>query len=160
VLATVRSCTYPPGVIDLECVVAAAPATFAHVQQNLATILSELRDAAAYSEIIVVGLYNPLYPAVFQQVLAQTHSPAAAAAAGAQTDALNAQLNSLMASTAQTYRAFFADPLPTFNPPGNPAVEIATICTLTAVCGPLQHIHPTDAGYEELADVVLTASQY
>jgi hypothetical protein len=45
-----------------------------------------------------------------------------------------------------------------FNPPG--PNEIATICTLTAFCGPLHDIHPTDAGYQAMANVVFAASGY
>ena len=66
-------------------------------------------------------------------------------------DQLATTLNSLQAATAAKYRAVFADPFPVFNPQGNPLAEINSICTKTAVCGPLRDIHPTDSGYADLA---------
>jgi lysophospholipase L1-like esterase len=160
VLALVGTCTSGSG-ISLSCVQSGAPAVFATINANLDTTLAKLREEGGVKhEIIVVGLYNPLYPAIFSQVLTQTGNPAAAAAAAAGTDALAAQLNSLQAATAAKYRALFADPLPVFNPPGNPTVEIGTICTLTAVCGPLQDIHATDAGYAAMANVIKQASGF
>ncbi|HVP02450.1 MAG TPA: SGNH/GDSL hydrolase family protein [Solirubrobacteraceae bacterium] len=161
VLAAVHGCTNTTtGVIDLSCVLAAAPGVFAHVAQNVGYVLNRLHTQEPNAEIIVVGLYNPLYPAVYQQTYAQTGDPAAAAAAAAATDALTAQLNSALSATADAGQAYFANPLPTFNPPGNPTVELGTICTLTNVCGPLHDIHPTDQGYQALAGVVQAASSY
>jgi hypothetical protein len=61
------------------------------------------------------------------------------------------------ASTAT--RARFADPFPLFNPQGDVAVETATICLLLLVCTD-GDIHPSDAGYEALADIVRQASGY
>ncbi len=160
VLALVHSCT-TNSVISLSCVQTGAGATFATIQQNLDRTLSRIRGVAGYTQIMVVGLYNPLYPAVFQQTLVQTGSSVVAAQAAAATDALVAQLNGLEATTAARYRAYFVDPLPLFNPPGGgPSSEIATVCTLTAVCGPLHDIHPTDLGYADLGDLVLTDSGY
>ncbi len=100
VLALVRSCTTTNG-IDLGCVASGSPGTFAHIQANLSTILARLRDEAPYTEIIVLGNYNPLI------VLAPG------------SDALAAQLNSRLAQTAAQHRAHFADPLPVFNPAVN-----------------------------------------
>lgn len=160
VLGLVRNTCTTAGVIDLGCVQANAPATFLTIQSNLDKALRKIRDEAERTEILVVGLYNPLYPAIFQQVLTQTGNPATAAAAAAGTDQLAAQLNSLMATTAAKYRAYFVDPLPLFNPQGDPNVELGTICTLTAVCGPLQDIHPTDAGYAALGNLVKQVSGY
>jgi lysophospholipase L1-like esterase len=161
VLRMVGTCTSTTtGAVDLTCVQGKAPATYAHIQANVSAILDELRDESPSTEIIVVGIYNPLYPKIYQQVALQTGSPAAAGAAAAGTDALAAQLNALLADAAAAHRAFFADPLPAFNPPGNPAVELGTICSLTAVCGPLRDIHPTDAGYQVLGNVVMAASGY
>jgi lysophospholipase L1-like esterase len=161
VLAMVRTCSSPTtGAVDLACVQGNAATTYAHVQANVSAILDQLRDASPSTEIIVVGIYNPLYPKIYQQVALQTGNPAVAAAAAAGTDALASQLNALLADAAARHRAFFADPLPAFNPQGNPAVELGTICSLTAVCGPLADIHPTDAGYQVLGNVVKAASGY
>jgi lysophospholipase L1-like esterase len=161
VLHMVNTCTNATtGAVDLACVQGSAPASYAHVRDNVSAILDAIRDASPSTEIIVAGVYNPLYPKIYQQTLLQTGSPATAAATAAGTDALAAQLNGLLAQTAADHRAFFADPLPVFNPPGDPAVELGTICSLTAVCGPLRDIHPTDAGYQAFGDVVLAASGY
>jgi lysophospholipase L1-like esterase len=145
VLATVSACRTDPAPFPdaPSCVAGRAPATFAHIVQNLGTILTNIDAAAPKTETIVIGVYNPL---VIDPVLG-----------GPASDALAAQLNSLMANTAAAHGDFFADPLPVFNPPDN---EIATICTLTFVCGPLHDIHATDAGYQALADVVFAASGY
>jgi lysophospholipase L1-like esterase len=146
VLATVNACrTNPAPYPDApSCVAGRAPATFAHIAQNLGTILTNIDAAAPKTEVIVIGVYNPL---VVDPVLG-----------GPASDALTAQLNSVMASTAAGHGDFFADPLPVFNPPG--PNEIPTICTLTAICTPLHDIHATDAGYQALADVVFAASGY
>jgi lysophospholipase L1-like esterase len=143
VLHVVSACTTNPAPYPdtLSCVTGNFPATAAHIVQNLSTILGHLRADAPKTEIIVVGLYN---------VLVVRFGPA--------SDLLAAQLNSAMANTAAAFDARFADPLPVFNPPG--PNEIPTICTLTAVCGPLHDIHPTDVGYQALANVVFAASGY
>ena len=86
------------GVISLTCVQQNAPATFAAVQSNLDYTLNTLRQAGGVKhEIIVIGLYNPLYPAIFNQVLGQTGNFAVATQAADGTDALLAQLNALQA---------------------------------------------------------------
>jgi len=139
VLALVRSCTNSSGVIDQTCVAAGFPATTAHVQANLSTILGKLRDAAPYTEIIVLGNYNPLI----------VTSPG--------SDTLAAAYNAALADTASQFRARFVDPLPVFNPPVN---EIATICSPTLICTPLHDIHASDLGYQKLADLTLAASGY
>jgi lysophospholipase L1-like esterase len=137
-LALVRSCTTANG-IDLGCVLSGIPATFAHIRANLSTILAKLRHAAPYTEIIVLGYYNPLIVSI----------PG--------SDVVSAQLNSLVAQTAARYRARFADPLPVFNPAVN---EIPTICKLTLMCTPLHDVHASDLGYQKLADLVFAASGY
>lgn len=160
VLALVVSCETESG-ISLTCIQAGSAATFATVQRNLGSALRQIRAVAGYTEIIVVGIYDALYPAIFEQTLEQTGSLADAAAAGAQSDALVAQFNAAEAATGAKYRAYFVDPLPLFNPQaGGAANELNTICTLTAVCGPLHDIHPTDLGYAEFGDLVLADSRY
>ena len=55
-------------------------------------------------------------------------------------------------------RAFYANLLPVFNPPGDEA-RIAALCTLTLACSE-GDTHPSDAGYRAIAEVVLDVSGY
>jgi lysophospholipase L1-like esterase len=110
-----------------------------HIQAGLSRILARLREAAPYSEIIVVGYQNPFivtFPG---------------------TDPLARDFNAHLAAAAAKNRAVFVNPLPVFNPPVD---EIATICRLTGMCTPLQDSHLSDAGYQLLADLVFAASGY
>lgn len=125
------------GMCNLQptCIAEHASALFAHIAANLTTILADLRGAAPQAKIVVLGLYNPF----------------GATIAGA--DELTGALNEVMRKVAVSADARFADPLPAFNPPGTR--EQPTICLLTNMCTPLTDIHPTDLGYEVLADLVL-----
>ena len=120
------------GVSDLQ-------QTFARVRENLGTILARIRAAAPYTEIIVIGIYNPLIVTI----------PG--------TDPIAAQFNAIERQVSAEYRARFADPLPVFNPPVN---EIPTICRLTLMCTPEVDIHASDAGYQEMANLLFAASGY
>jgi lysophospholipase L1-like esterase len=110
-----------------------------HVQANLSRILARLRQAAPYTEIIVLGYFNPFVVTV----------PG--------SDALARSLNAHLAQAAAEHRAEFVDPLPVFNPPVD---EIPTICRLTLMCTPLQDTHASDAGYQKLAQLLFAASGY
>ena|SRR5215204_6143666 len=110
-----------------------------HIQENLSRILARLREAAPYSEIIVLGYHNPFVVTV----------PG--------SDPLARDFNAHLAAAAAENRALFVNPLPVFNPPVD---EIPTICRLTGMCTPLQDTHPSDAGYQKLADLLLAASGY
>jgi lysophospholipase L1-like esterase len=126
-----------------SCTLGKAPAVFAHLQQNLDTILTRLRAAARDTEIIVLGVYNPLAPPF---------------RLGSWSDGLAGRLNALMATEAAAHGAHFANPLPVFNPPG--PKEASTLCYLLAICNSLGDIHPTEAGYIELANLLFRASRY
>jgi lysophospholipase L1-like esterase len=116
------------------CIAEHAPALFAHISANLGLILADLRAAAPHAKIVVLGLYNPFGSSI------------------AGGDQLTAALNETMKQVAASVNARFADPLPFFNPPG--AREQPTICLLTNMCMSPMDIHPTDAGYAVLADLV------
>jgi lysophospholipase L1-like esterase len=151
VLALRNACT-TAGATNLTCVQAGAPAAFATVESNLDATLDKLRaEGGKNLEIIVVGLYNPLYVPIFFQ-------SGAGAAAG--TDALTNQLNSLTAATAAKYKALFVDPMATFNPGNgtNPPLELGTLQALTGIFS--GDIHPTDAGYAALGALVRAGSGF
>ncbi|MDX6616775.1 MAG: hypothetical protein QOD60_1866 [Solirubrobacterales bacterium] len=136
-LATVNKCNADPTPYSTAtlCILGSAPATFAHVVQNETTILGKLRSAAPKAPIVNIGVYNPLTPQL-----------------GPSSDVLARQLNAQLATLSASFGAKFADPMPVFNPPGD--TEIPTLCALTAVCGPLKDIHPTDVGYKALGKLV------
>jgi hypothetical protein len=74
-------------------------------------------------------------------------------------DPLVEQFNGALAAAAADARARFVDPFPAINGaiPGN---ELLSVCTFTGVCGPLHDIHPTDAGYANIAGLLFAASGY
>jgi lysophospholipase L1-like esterase len=122
---------------DPSCIQAHAPAVIQHVATNLATILGRLRAAVPGTEVIVLGLYNPLFTISGADALIENN------------------YNPTMAGVAAQYGARFADPFPVIN--GN---EPTSVCTYTAICTSLHDIHPTDAGYQVIANVILAASGY
>lgn len=129
--AYLASC--PPG--DLACLQAGAAAATTAYGVRLLALLRELRAAAPDADIIVVGAYNPNVGAF------------------AFSDPLFRGVNAAQASAAATVKARFADPFPVFNPAGGDAVETAAICALTLICTERDG-HPSDDGYQALADIV------
>jgi lysophospholipase L1-like esterase len=117
------------------CIASHEPALLSEVARNLRLILARLKAHDHGAQIIVLGLYNPFGSSI--------------AGAGE----LVARLNATEATQARIAGARFADPLPVFNPPE--PLEAPTICRLLSVCEELHDIHPTYAGYEELANLLL-----
>jgi lysophospholipase L1-like esterase len=64
-----------------------------------------------------------------------------------------------MAQVADANLAWFADPFPVFNPQGDLDAETQTICMLLLLCTE-NDSHPSDAGYQALADIVFNVSGY
>jgi lysophospholipase L1-like esterase len=126
---------------DLACIQNRAPAFFALVSERLAKILRRLRDAAPDAEIIVTGSWDS-----FLNILEFA-------------DPLFRLLNASMSAVATAAGARFADPFPLFNPQGDLAREIETMCTLTLLCTE-NDSHPSDAGYRVLGDLVFDVSGY
>jgi lysophospholipase L1-like esterase len=127
--------------IDLTCVQANAPGFITSLAGRIFTILQKLRWAAPDAEIIVTG-------AVDESV---NFLPFA--------DPLFQTFNASLREAAAANRARFADPFPVFNPQGNTVAEVQAICTLTLLC--VQNdIHPSNAGYQALADLVFDVSEY
>ncbi|HEY7333675.1 MAG TPA: SGNH/GDSL hydrolase family protein, partial [Bryobacteraceae bacterium] len=134
-------CTAVNGQIDLNCVQAAAPGFIAGLTERISNILRQLRSAAPNAEIIVMGGWDEFLDAL------------------AFADPLYQGFNAALADAAADNRARFANPFPIFNPQGNAAKEVQTICTLTLLC--IQNdVHPSDAGYRALADLVFDVSDY
>jgi lysophospholipase L1-like esterase len=126
---------------DLACVSNGAPNLIAQIKANLITILTRLREAAPSAEIIVTGSWDS-----FLDLLDFA-------------DPLFQLLNAEMSSATTAARARFVDPFPVFNPQGDLAVEIQTMCTLTLLCTE-NDSHPSDAGYRVLGDLVFDVSDY
>jgi GDSL-like lipase/acylhydrolase family protein len=138
VSALVHTC----GQENLACIEERAPAAIRQVAANLTYALLRLRDAAPDAEIIVTGVWDSFIGAFDV------------------ADPLFAVLNSAIADSAATAQARFADPFPVFNPQGDFAIEAQAICTFTLLCGVPADSHPSDLGYQRLADVVFVASGY
>jgi lysophospholipase L1-like esterase len=112
-----------------------------NVGKNFLTILTQLRAAAPNSEIIVTGAWDS-FIGTFDIA-----------------DPLFEALNLSIANAAAKKQARFADPFPIFNPQGDVSAETQAICTLTLLCTE-GDTHPSDAGYQALADVVFDVSDY
>ena len=131
----VKSCA--PG--DFLCVQAGAPGLIGHIQVNLQTILIKLRAAAPRAEIVVTGAWDSFIGAF------------------AIGDPLFVALNGAMAETADSSHAKFADAFSVFNPTSDVNTETKAMCRLTLLCS-VGDSHPSDTGYQALADVVFETS--
>jgi lysophospholipase L1-like esterase len=125
---------------DQACVLARAPAAIAQFEIRLGTILEQVRASAPDAEIIVIGAWNSLLDFV------------------AVRDPLIQALNASIASVAAHARAYVADVVPSFNPAGT-GPRIAAICSLTLLCSAAD-THPSDAGYQRIAEIVFDTSRY
>lgn len=131
-------CAGPTFLVDVACIHTTMPAALQSVRQNLTKILADLEQASPSSEIIVMTYYNPFF-------LEDTS-----------TDALIRPLNEEIARIAAAQKVRVADAFKPFNRSGN---EAGTLCTLTLMC-PNRDYHPSDAGYEVIAQQFWTASGY
>jgi lysophospholipase L1-like esterase len=124
---------------DSGCIVQGLPAVLARVSADLNQILGSLRAAAPDSEILVLRYYDPY--AAAQPISLQV------------TEALNA----VISAAAGAADARVADTFTPFNltPP-----QPQTLCALTLFCTPLHDIHPSDAGYQTIAQQFWAASDY
>ena len=143
------TCGFPAG---FSCSPTQIGAEIAHIGQNTASILGQLRAAAGpRARIVLMGLYNA-YPAILPPPGGDTV-----------VSALNATFKQVAASVPNTG---FADPEPVFNPStvtGGPETQdVPAICLLTAMCpggtyspsSPSADIHPTNLGYGVLGALV------
>jgi len=112
-----------------------APGFIAGFAERISSILRQLRSAAPDAEIIVTGAWDS-----YATMLAFA-------------DPLFRAVNKAMSETAAVNRATFADPFRVFDPQGDLPAEVQTLCRLTLLCTQ-NDSHPSDAGYQALADVV------
>lgn len=123
------------GQIDLGCVQSSAPAFIAGFAERMSDILAQLRSVAPDAEIIVTGAWDPYITML------------------ALVDPLYQTVNKATAEAAAANRARLADPFPIFNPQGDLPAEVQSVCRLSLLCTQ-NDSHPSDAGYQALADVV------
>ena len=126
---------------DRICLQNGAPGFLAQVNINFSTILRRLRAFAPNAEIIVTGGWDSFIGSFDFG------------------DPLFEALNASMADAAAGKRARFADPFLVFNPQGDVNAETRAICSLTLLCTNGDS-HPSDVGYQALADVVFNVSDY
>ena len=120
---------------DLACAQRQLPAVIGKAGTNLNQILSALQAASPASEIIVLTQYDPYVAAMPESV------PAFEA------------LNSTVGDVARAHGVRVAD--------GSSPFTSATICSLTLFCiSGHQDIHPSDAGYQALAQAVWSSSSF
>lgn len=134
VLALVNAC----GGVNPTCIIANLPNILAALAANYGHILGRLRAAAPDAEIIAIALYNPY------------------AVLDVQTNPLTAIINQVIEAIAAASRVRVANPLQAFDftPP-----QPGTLCYLTLFCS-AGDIHPSDAGYQVIADLIWAASDY
>jgi lysophospholipase L1-like esterase len=123
---------------DVSCYFANGPAVLDGIAARLHFILSQLRAAAPDAEIITFTNYDVAF--LFDARLLQL------------TEAFNA----VVVATAVDSSVRVADVFGAFNDAPQPA----TLCALTFICSPLQDSHPSDLGYEVIAQQIWAASNY
>ena len=133
-LALIEGCSY-----DVTCIGDGLSTTLGTIAANYGTILGTLRAAAPQAQIVVFNLYNPLALAV----------PG--------SDQLLAIANSAIGQVAAAFGATVADAFSAMNHEAGSPSEAAFVCSRTWECSSYQNIHPTDLGYEEMAEALLHA---
>jgi lysophospholipase L1-like esterase len=148
-LVYLEQCGFGTATFDQACLSQASVGGLVQsIAGNVTQIVGALRKAAPKAKIVYLGLYNP-YPATLPG-----------------GDGLSKALNATLKTAVTGLGARFADPLPVFNPTsvtGAPETgDIPSICKLTNMCpggtysptSPAADIHPTDAGYLALAQIM------
>jgi lysophospholipase L1-like esterase len=125
---------------DLTCVRQNSPAAISSFSMRLKRILHALREAAPEAEILVTSGWNPRVNLILQ------------------TDPLYQALVSAMRDVAAKERVRLVDLTPIFNPDPRFA-RLAALCALTLTCS-RGDSHPSDAGYEAIADAIFEAAGY
>jgi lysophospholipase L1-like esterase len=130
------------GGLNPVCIGTAFPNVLATLGANYRQVLARLRRAAPDAEIIALALYNP-YAAFGPPTSIQTNG-------------LSVMINQVIEDVAAANQVRVANPFPAFNltPP-----QPTRLCFLTFFCAN-GDIHPTDPGYQLIADLIWTASGY
>jgi lysophospholipase L1-like esterase len=119
---------------SVSCVLQAFEAELPVLRAHLSGIVTALHAAAPRATIVTLALYNPLAIKIpGSDLLAEQANDAIAAIAAAVPDVRD------------------VNPFPVFNPATG---ENATVCRLTLICATPIDIHPTPAGYAELARLI------
>jgi lysophospholipase L1-like esterase len=118
-----------------------APKAIAAFEKRFSTILERLRAAAPKAEIIVSGAWNPEANALWK------------------TEPLYRSVDKAIGRAAATSRARVANMWAAFNS-GNRAAQKARLCKVTYFCSKGGDPHPTNAGYQAMADAFWAASGY
>lgn len=123
---------------DVSCYFANGPVVINNIATNLGDILSQLRAAAPDAEIITFTHYD--VASLFDPRLLP----------------LKQAFNAVVVSSAATSSTRVADVFGAFNKGPQPA----TLCALTFICTSLQDSHPSDLGYQVIAQQIWVASDY
>lgn len=123
---------------DASCVTRGRPTVLSNVRRNLLGIVSALHRAAPRAVIVLFEYYNPFAP------FDRTTTPNFLA------------LDASIAWVAALTHSKVANAFPRFNlaPP-----QPQTLCRLTLACDD-QDVHPSDAGYHEIATLMFDATGY
>ena len=105
---------------------------------NLRDIVQRLHAAAPAATLVALGYYDWL------------------AVEAPSTDRLVTDLNATIASATASAGVRFTDPYRAFERTGDLR---ARLCDLTLYCSPSRDLHPSDAGYRTLADLLAAALQ-
>jgi lysophospholipase L1-like esterase len=122
---------------DFSCYQGRAPIVLGRIAANVDRILAALRDAVPDAEIVTFTNYNVAFLADVRFLQ------------------LTAAFNEIVTATAARHGVRVADVFGTFDAGSQPA----TICSLTFICSSGDS-HPTDAGYEAIAQRLWQVSGY
>jgi len=128
----------PCGGLNTACFAELFTPLLAQLSANYTQILGRLRRAAPDAGIIILGLYNPF------------------ALVDPTTNLVPERINQVIQQIAAQNRAHFANPFIPFNV-ATPQPQ--TLCALTLACN-YRDIHPSDAGYEVVADLMWEVAGY
>lgn len=108
----------------------------AGTERNIRDILGQIRAAAPTATIVVLGYYNWL------------------AVTMPQTDRQVEDVNAILATATASIHGRFVNAFPAFNQTGD---ERSRLCELTLFCGTVPDVHPSNAGYRAIGNLLAAA---